>query len=204
MSSLEWHNTMWMDEMMERWREGGVEKERRAEVQDVFILHLTGKLSPPYKKVRTYYIIWLAWRDSCMQRTGAVFLVFCWLHKCLATVLVEIVLYFPCALAPFHIFLRIPLDVYVRENPRWWWSVVWWHSIGGSLHSEIAGANDSVDLRWVGMWICTHILTISRSCSVCKFHCPASWAQNIVLLFGVGHIEYKNAIWNVRDTLCCL
>ena len=43
--------------MMERWREGGVEKEQRAEVQDVFILHLTGKLSPPYKKVRTYYII---------------------------------------------------------------------------------------------------------------------------------------------------
>lgn len=38
------------------------------------------------------------------QKKRTVFLVFCWLHKCLATVLVEIVLYFPCALAPFHIF----------------------------------------------------------------------------------------------------
>lgn len=38
------------------------------------------------------------------QKRRTVFLVFCWLHKCFATVLVEIVLYFPCALAPFHIF----------------------------------------------------------------------------------------------------
>lgn len=30
---------------------GAVQGERRADIQDVFTLHLTGKLSPPYKKV---------------------------------------------------------------------------------------------------------------------------------------------------------
>lgn len=44
---------MWMDEM---GGGGGLEKDvvgtkRRADTQDVFTLHLTGKLSPPYKKV---------------------------------------------------------------------------------------------------------------------------------------------------------
>lgn len=40
----------------------------------------------------------------CAQKQGSVFSVFCWFHERLATVLVEIVLYFPCALALFHFF----------------------------------------------------------------------------------------------------
>lgn len=50
------------------------------------------------------------------QNTRTVFLVFCLLHKCLATVLVEIVLYFPCALAPFHIFQNFTRCVCERKS----------------------------------------------------------------------------------------
>lgn len=61
-------------------------------------------LSSLYKSINIVYdLTCMKWfLHSHIKRK--VFLVFCPLHKCLATVLVEIVLYFPCALAPFHFF----------------------------------------------------------------------------------------------------
>lgn len=92
----------------------------------------------------------------CAQKQGSVFLVFCWLHERLATVLVEIVLYFPCALALFLFFplffFFFPHCVCVKHSLL----VAWWHNIGASLHIEIVEANDSSDLRKVAMCSCWH------------------------------------------------
>lgn len=87
---------------------------------------------------------------------------------------------FPLCISSISHFLRIPLGVYVRENPRCWWSVVWWHSIGGSLHSEIAGPNDSLDSSWVGMCSCWRILTIYYRCMASQFQWPCSFASGIL------------------------
>lgn len=91
----------------------------------------------------------------CAQKRASVFLVFCWLHKRLATVLVEIVLYFPCALAPFHFsscvfffFLFNSTYCVCEKCPS---LVVRWHNIGASLHSEIVKANDNPHPRMLGM-----------------------------------------------------
>lgn len=131
------------------------------------------------------------------QKKMTVFLVFCLLHKCLATVLVEIVLYFPCALAPFHIFENSTRCVCERKSSMVVKCVVWWHCIGGSLHSEIAGPSDSLDSSWVGMCCCWRILTIYCRCKALKFHWLAPWVWDFVLLFCV----YKYTSWNVSDIL---
>lgn len=52
----------------------------------------------------------------CTEKRKSAFLVFSCFHKYLDTVLVEIVLYFPCALAPFHFFENSTCCVCERKS----------------------------------------------------------------------------------------
>lgn len=100
----------------DRLEKCAVERERRADIQDVFTLHLTAStLTTLHKSINIlYHLTCMKWFLHVQKTTGTVFSAYCLLHKCLATV--EIVLYFPCALAPFHIFENSTFGVCVKQS----------------------------------------------------------------------------------------
>lgn len=124
-------------------------KKRTADIKDVFTLHLTGKLTTLQDSINAISFDLHEAIPPCTEKKRSAFFgiqllpQISWYSACWNCII------FPLCISSISLFLRTPLAVYVRENPRWRWSVVWWHSIAGSLHSEIARPNDSVDLSWV-------------------------------------------------------
>lgn len=102
----------WSGTPQYRWMErvSGSREGKGSWYPDVVTLHLTGKLTK--KSMNIPYHLTCMKGFLCARKRGSVFSVFCWLHKRLATVLVEIVLYFPRALAPFHFFPRLLGEFY--------------------------------------------------------------------------------------------
>lgn len=120
-----------------------------------------------YKKVRTYYIIWLAWKDS-------------YVHERLATVLVEIVLYFPCAL------VLLAGGVMAQH----WCFIAQWNS---------KKANDKPDLRKVEMCSWWH----SHKCKFDLSFGGIGMNTRVTEIYRISHdsifhnIAYSSALYSI-------
>lgn len=111
-----WNDTEGEETQLER---GAMEKGKDGRYQRCIHPSFNRQTHHHLTRQRQHYVVWLAWSDSSTHRKNkkrSAFLEFSCFHKYLDTALVEIVLYFPCALAPFHVFENSTCCVCERKS----------------------------------------------------------------------------------------